>query len=899
MGPNTISGEPGNRAKHTRMRIPSLDRLNIGPRLTLFFIFIILLMLGGNALLLWQFHLVRLQAERLTGVDQELIAVLRFQSDLLSFHAQLDELAESRDIERLKREAGPLSTVLLQDTERTRNALAHLPAEAHLDPTFLPTLEAIESALPSQLEAITGLAALGDWGAVRLRLANEKKPLEAQTSALVKSIDQQVSEEQAEAVSQVVRLQKRILLIVPVTAVFTLLIAAFLGLAITRSITEPLGLLMEGSKALARGEFQHQVSVIGRDELAELGQVFNDTAGRLLSLYETLQNSESYLAEAQRLTHTASWVWRVAGRDALHLSEEWYRIYGFDPKEGMPGWQKRLQRVHPEDRARWQEAIERAIREKSEYDLEFRILLGDGTVKWVHAFAHPILDASGELVQFVGSSVDITERKHAEDTLRRSEGYLAEAQRLSRCGSWAWDVRTGAIFWSQESFRIYECDPDKIRPSWSYIFAMLHPEDRQGVEQRAKLESTQKDRVDSEGDFRIVLPDGRIKHLHSIAHPLLNELGEIIEVVGTTMDVTEQHEARAALETAFEEIKVLKDQLYKENIALREEIDKVSMFEEIVGSSEPLRRVLVQVAKVAATDSTVLILGETGTGKEMIARAIHRRSKRRNRAFIRVNCAAIPPTLIASELFGHEKGAFTGASQRRLGRFELADGGTIFLDEIGELPAETQIALLRVLQERELERVGGSQSVSVDARVLSATNRDLRAAVEAGTFRQDLFYRLNVFPIHMPSLRERADDIPLLVEYLIERYAKKAGKKIRTIDKKTLALLQDYTWPGNIRELQNVVERSVILCDSETFSIDETWIKRELPGDLTRLNLSSRGLGRLDESQEREVIKAALAETAGRVSGPSGAAALLGIPRQTLESKIASLGINKHSFKSV
>jgi PAS domain S-box-containing protein len=899
MGPHTISAEPGNWAKYFRMRIPSLDRLNLGSRLTLFFIFIILLMLGGNGLLLWQFHLVRLQAERLTGVDQELIAVLRFQSDLLSFHAKLDELAESKDSERVKTEAGPLGTVLLQDTERTRNALAHLPVEAHRDPTFLPTLEAIESALPSQLEAITGLAALGDWGAVRLRLSNEKKPLEAQTSALVRSIDQQVSEERAEAVLQVVRLQRRILLIVPLTTVFTLLMAAFLGLAITRSITEPLGLLMEGSKALARGEFQHQVSVIGRDELAQLGQVFNDTAGRLRSLYETLQNSESYLAEAQRLTHTASWVWRVAGRDTLHLSEEWYRIYGFDPKQGMPGWEKRLERVHPEDRSRWQEIIERAIREKSEYDLEFRILLGDGSIKWVHTVAHPILDGSGELVQFVGSSVDITERKRAEHTLRRSEGYLAEAQRLTRCGSWAWDVRTGAIFWSQEIFRIYECDPQKINPSWSYIFEMLHPEDRQGVEERAKLESTQKDRLDSEGDFRIVLPDGRIKHLHSTAHPVMNELGENIEVVGTTMDVTEQHEARAALETAFEEIKVLKDQLYKENIALREEIDKVSMFEEIVGSSEPLRRVLVQVAKVAATDSTVLILGETGTGKEMIARAIHRRSKRRNRAFIRVNCAAIPPTLIASELFGHEKGAFTGASQRRLGRFELADGGTIFLDEIGELPAETQSALLRVLQEREFERVGGIQSVSVDARVLSATNRDLSAAVDAGTFRQDLFYRLNVFPIHMPSLRERADDIPLLVEYLIERYAKKAGKKILTIDKKTLALLQAYKWPGNIRELQNVVERSVILCDSETFSVDETWIKRELTGDLTRLNIPSRGLGRLEESQEREVIEAALAETGGRISGPSGAAALLGIPRQTLESKIASLGINKHRFKSV
>jgi PAS domain S-box-containing protein len=743
------------------------------------------------------------------------------------------------------------------------------------------------------------LAKSRDWQAVRLRLSNQVRPLESRTSALVKNIAQQVADEQSTAVVEVVRLQRRILLIIPLAAVFTLFIAAFLGLAITRSITGPLGLLVEGSKALARGEFQHQVSVIGEDEIAQLGQVFNDTATRLRTLYETLQSSEAYLEEAQRLTHTGSWVWKVAGGDALHLSDEWYRIYGFDPGKGMPRWEERLQRLHPEDRDSWQGVIDRAIREKSEYDIEFRILLPDSTVKYIHTVGHPVLNATGELVQFVGSSTDITERVHAEQILRRSEGYLAEAQRLSRSGSWAWNVRTRALFWSQEHYRIYEYDPEKTKLTWSHILERVHPEDREGVQRRAEMESTQSELVDSGGDYRIVLPDGRIKRLHSIAHPIMNELGEITEVVGTTMDVTEQYEARAALETAFDQIKELRDQLYKENIALREEVDKVSMFEEIVGSSEPLRRVLIQVAKVAATDSTVLILGETGTGKEMIARAIHRRSKRANRAFIRVNCAAIPPTLIASELFGHEKGAFTGASQRRLGRFELADGGTIFLDEIGELPAETQSALLRVLQEREFERVGGSQTVSVDARVLSATNRDLQAAVEAGSFRQDLFYRLNVFPIQMPSLRERADDIPLLVEYLIERYAKKAGKKIRSIDKKTLRLFQDYNWPGNIRELQNVVERAVVLCDRETFSVEESWLKRELPHESSRLNALSRGLGRLDEAKEKEIIEAALTETGGRVSGPAGAAVLLGVPRQTLESKIASLGINKHRFKSV
>jgi formate hydrogenlyase transcriptional activator len=297
-------------------------------------------------------------------------------------------------------------------------------------------------------------------------------------------------------------------------------------------------------------------------------------------------------------------------------------------------------------------------------------------------------------------------------------------------------------------------------------------------------------------------------------------------------------------------------------------------------------------------DSTVLILGETGTGKELIARAIHKRSKRSGRAFIRVDCAAIPASLIASELFGHEKGAFTGALQRHLGRFELANGGTIFLDEIGELPAETQSALLRVLQEREFERVGGSQPISVDVRVLAATNRDLKAAVAAGTFRQDLFYRLNVFPIQVPPLRQRADDIPPLVEYFIDRYAKKAGKKIRKIEKKTMELFQTYKWPGNIRELQNVVERAVILCDDDTFSVDETWLIQESPREPRPLSASASRLLRLDEDQEREMIEAALAESKGRVAGPFGAASKLGIPRQTLESKIASLGINKNRFKS-
>jgi len=359
-------------------------------------------------------------------------------------------------------------------------------------------------------------------------------------------------------------------------------------------------------------------------------------------------------------------------------------------------------------------------------------------------------------------------------------------------------------------------------------------------------------------------------------------------------DGVEHLETRATLESAVEELELLREQLDKENLALRDEVDRVSMFEEIVGTSPALQAMLSRAIKVAATDSTVLITGETGTGKELVARAIHRRSDRASRPFVGVNCAAIPRDLIASELFGHEKGAFTGATQQRLGRFELANGGTIFLDEVGELPVETQIALLRVLQEHEFERVGGSHSIPADVRVIAATNRDLQTAISAGSFRSDLFYRLHVFPIDIPSLRERKEDIPLLVEYFIDRYARKAGKHFKKVEKRTLQVLQSYPWPGNIRELQNVIERSVILCESDIFSIDESWLPRS-PAETE----SSRHieLPRRLEAQEKNIIEEALKASSGRVFGPTGAAAKLGIPRSTLESKIKVLNIDKNRFK--
>jgi PAS domain S-box-containing protein len=356
-----------------------------------------------------------------------------------------------------------------------------------------------------------------------------------------------------------------------------------------------------------------------------------------------------------------------------------------------------------------------------------------------------------------------------------------------------------------------------------------------------------------------------------------------------------RQKAEDGLQEALQEVQRLKDQLYRENLALRDEVDRASMFEEIVGSSKPLKAVLSRIAKVAPTDSTVFITGETGTGKELIARAVHIRSHRSDRAFVSVNCAALAPSLISSELFGHEKGAFTGATQRKLGRFELADGGTLFLDEVGELLPDTQAALLRILQEREFERVGGTQPIHVDVRVIAATNRDLKAATTTGTFRLDLFYRLNVFPIEVPPLRERKDDLLMLVEYFVQRYASRAGKNIRSIDKKTLDLLLSYDWPGNIRELQNVIERSVILSAGDVFSIDELWLSRESSPAVAKVQ--SVAPSQRESPTERTIIEAALAESRGRVSGPSGAAARLKIASSTLAHRIKALNINKNQFK--
>jgi PAS domain S-box-containing protein len=887
MGLNTATGL-NHWVKSAEARTLHAARLNIGTRLTLGFVFIMLSMLAANAVVLWQFHVVRTQAERLNGIDEKLVAVLRVHTSLSAFHDRLEELADSQDAGRLVIEAGPLRTAVLEDTRRAMSALSLPPLVLQRDPTILPTLHAVQSALPSQLEAITTLATSGDWRAVRLRLANQVTPLESLTSALVENVDHEVGEEQAQTVLNIRRVQRLVFLVVPLTALVTLLIAATLGLAITRSITQPLARLVEGSKALARGEFQHQVSVTGKDELAHLGQVFNDTARRLRDLYATLQSSEDRLRLV--IDTIPAHVWSTVPDGSVDfINQRWLQSTGLSVEDAV-GWNWGST-VHPDDLARFVDEWHAALAAGEPMESEARLRQADGEYRWSLIRNVPLRDELGNIVKWYGTSIDIEDRKQAENALRQSQAYLSEAQRLSHTGSFGWKVSTGEILWSAETFRIFQYDRT-TKPTLELAFQRAHPEDALIVKQTVASASQDGENVDFE--YRLVMPDGSVKYVHVVAHGERDESGEL-KFLGAVMDVTAAKQSQQALEQAFHEIKALKDQLQSENIVLREEIDRASMFEEIVGSSAALKIVLSRVSKVAPTDSSVLLTGETGTGKELVARAIHRRSRRSSRAFVSVNCAAIPRELIASELFGHEKGAFTGATQRRLGRFELAEGGTIFLDEVGELPAETQIALLRVLQEHEFERVGGTGSIRTDVRVIAATNRDLEAAIAVGTFRSDLFYRLNVFPIEIPPLRERREDIPLLVEYFINRYARKAGKSFQAVKKKSLDLLQSYHWPGNIRELQNVIERSVIVCETENFFVDESWLSMQPLA--TEPNRPFEPFKKLP-SEEKAIIEAALSESGGRVYGPAGAAAKLGMPRSTLESKIRSLKINKNRFKT-
>jgi formate hydrogenlyase transcriptional activator len=588
---------------------------------------------------------------------------------------------------------------------------------------------------------------------------------------------------------------------------------------------------------------------------------------------DEVKNSESKLRQVIDTIPTLGWCNLPDGSNEF-LNKRWHEYTGLSPEESHGwGWQTA---IHPDDRAPLTEKWGALLVTGEPGEMEARLRRHDGVFRWFLMRVEPLRDETGKIVRWCGACTDIETLKQTEAKLREDERELRRITDLIPQTIVVQDPSGSPIYANQATLDYTGlAAEDVIAPDFRK--RIFHSDDLERLREERK--SALARGVPFEIEQRARRKDGQYRWFLIRYNPFRNDEGQVTRWYATGTDIDDRVRAE--------------ERTRNENLALREQIDRESMFEDIVGSSEALRKVLRQIAKLASSDSTVLILGETGTGKELIARSIHKRSNRVDRAFIGVNCAAIPQSLIASELFGHEKGAFTGATQRRLGRFESANGGTIFLDEVGDLPPEIQVALLRVLQEREIERVGSNRPIPIDVRVVAATHRDLNALVAEGKFREDLLYRLNVVPIDVPPLRERVADIPLLVEYFIDRLGKKAGKKFRAIDRKSLGLLQAYDWPGNIRELQNVIERAVILCEGDPFSVDETWLRLELPVARRRRSTLNGVLAR----QEKEMIEAALAECYGQISGPLGAATKLGLPARTLDSKIKRFKINKYRFK--
>jgi formate hydrogenlyase transcriptional activator len=593
----------------------------------------------------------------------------------------------------------------------------------------------------------------------------------------------------------------------------------------------------------------------------------------LRNAIDELQRSETNLRQVIDTIPTLAWCNLPDGPNEF-LNKRWHEYTGLSPEESHGcGWQAAF---HPEDISPLMEKWRELLISGEPGEIEARLRRRDGVFRWFLIRVEPLRDETGKIKRWYGTSTDIDSLKQTEEKLREDERELRRITDAIPQTIVVLDPKGVPIYANQATLDYAGLtNEDVLAPDFRE--RIFHPDDLERL--RGERKAALGRGVPFEAEQRALRKDGQYRWFLIRYNPFRNEQGEVTRWYATGTDIDERVRAE--------------ERTRNENLALREQIDRNSMFQDIVGSSEPFRKVMRHVAKVAPSDSTVLLLGETGTGKELIARAIHKRSNRAERAFIAVNCAAIPPSLIASELFGHEKGAFTGAIQRRVGRFESANAGTIFLDEVGDLPAEIQIALLRVLQEREIERVGSNRPIRVDVRVVAATHHDLNRLVAEERFRADLLYRLNVVPIQMPSLRERVDDIPLLVEYFIERFGKRVGKKFKRIDKKTITLFQKYPWPGNVRELQNVIERAVILGEGEIFSVDETWLRAETP----RLTSPTVALNGALLRQEKEMIEAALKASEGRVSGPNGAATKLGVPSRTLDSKIKRLKINKSRFK--
>ncbi len=644
-----------------------------------------------------------------------------------------------------------------------------------------------------------------------------------------------------------------------------------------------------GHPLISRGSTLGVLALFSRQEMDQQGftwlRLFADQAAVAISnaqIFESLESAKAELAkhadELRQVIDVAPqhmFIWEPDGNVSYgnHAAEEY-----FGPIPPMAPIEFLQLVSHPDDFETLKNAIWNGIPRGEPIEAEVRMRRHDGEYRWFLYQLYPLRNQDGSIARWCGTRTDIDDRKRANEKTESEfvalrEHFSQMQQVMDAVPQHMFTIHPdGSAESSNRACVDYFESYGDLGPR-EFISKFVHADDAENMWQ-AFLKGTEAGESFSV-ETRLRGRDGQYRWFLETLVPIRDAQDKILRWCGVRTDIHEQ--------------KQLQERASQETLALREEIDKASMFEEIVGTSPGLQKVLGRVAKVAPSESTVLITGETGTGKELIARAIHKRSSRAARPFVAVNCASIPRDLIASELFGHEKGAFTGALQRRLGRFELAEGGTIFLDEIGELTAEVQVALLRVLQEREFDRVGGNRPIRADVRVIAATHRDLPAAIEAGTFRSDLFYRINVFPIEVPPLRERTEDIQLLVEYFIDRYSSQSGKKFRRIDKKSMDSLRAYPWPGNIRELQNVIERSVIVCETDDFSVDGSWLNhggsgQSLPDEL--------------ETQEKARIEVALAATKGRISGANGAAAMLGMPASTLDSKIKALKINKRRFQT-
>ena len=654
-------------------------------------------------------------------------------------------------------------------------------------------------------------------------------------------------------------------------------------LILQRSHPDDVGLVTDAIERAAQGgcDFDYEHRLLMPDgsikHLHDVAHRVRDEAGNeevvgaIVDITERKAAEETIRTQEAELRHVVDtipaivWSARPDGANSYGNSR-FVEYCGMRPEQiAGSGWHAA---THPDDLERHNAKWLACAASGEPFEDEVRFRRADGQYRSHLQRGVPLRDEAGHIVKWYGVLTDIEDRKRAEDKIREQETELRQILDFAPQMIAVYGPSFQRLYANRITLDYVGITLDEWRQTPGR-FAFVHPDDR------ARAEAGRE--VAEAVEVRLRKSDGTYRWFLAQVNPVRDDKGEIIRWYISSTDIDERKRAE--------------ERLLEENVALREEVDKASMFEEIIGASPALTAVLSRVSKVATSDSTVLITGETGTGKELVARAIHRRSRRASRAFVAVNCAAIPRDLILSELFGHEKGAFTGAVQRRLGRFELADGGTIFLDEVGELSSDTQVALLRVLQEREFERVGGRDRIRVDVRVIAATNRDLSAAVADGEFRQDLFYRLNVFPLEMPPLRERREDIPVLVEYFIGRYARKAGRTFRRVSKRTLDRLRSYPWPGNVRELQNVIERSVIVSDTDEFTVDESWLSASPPVE------SRLGLSGAVAAHEKAIVEDALRASGGRVFGPSGAAARLGIPRSTLESKIRGLKIDKSRFR--